>query len=176
MPTSKQLPAARILLVDDDRAIRETVTDILTYYGYDVHAEEDASDAVRWLRRHTPDLIISDIMMFEMDGYEFFEVVRTNSSWNAIPFVFLSAKGQQTDIRKGFGLGADAYVTKPFEPEDLLIAVQGRLKRMEEIKVASQEDMDRMKRNLVNIFGHELRTPLSFIYGYVNLLQDHINE
>jgi two-component system, sensor histidine kinase and response regulator len=176
MSASKQEPTARILLVDDDNSIRETVTDILTYYGYDVHAEEDASDAVRWLQGNTPDLIVSDIMMFGMDGYEFFEAVRANPSWNAIPFVFLSAKGQQTDIRKGFGLGADAYVTKPFEPDDLLIAVKGRLKRVQEIKAASQEDMDRMKRNLVNIFGHELRTPLTYIYGYVNLLQDGIGE
>lgn len=174
--SSKQAPATRILLVDDDNSIRETVTDILTYYGYDVHAEEHASDAVRWLRGNTPDLIVSDIMMFGMDGYEFFEAVRSNASLNAIPFVFLSAKGQKTDLRKGYGLGADAYITKPFEPEDLLIAVQGRLKRVQEIKTASQEDMDRMKRNLVNIFGHELRTPLTYIYGYVNLLQDSITE
>ena len=167
---------ARILLVDDDIGILEGVTDLLEWYGYDVVTATNGEEALKVMRGIVPDLVISDIMMPVMDGYAFYEAVRSNPAWVPIPFVFLTARGQQSDIRRGHSLGADAYVTKPFDPDDLLIAIQGRIRRMRDIQTAAHTDIERMKQQLINIFSHELRTPLTYIYGYINLLREQHEE
>lgn len=161
-----------ILLVDDDPAILEGVADLLELYGYDVTTAANGRAALESMQQVVPDLVISDIMMPGMDGYTFFEAVRENPAWTPIPFIFLTARGQRMDIRRGQRLGADAYLTKPFEPEDLLIAVEARLKRARDIQQAAESNVEEMKQRLITIFGHELRTPLAYIYGYVNLLRD----
>ncbi len=165
-----------ILLVDDDDAILDGTSDLLRLYGYNVITALNGHQALDVMETCLPDLVVADIMMPDMNGYEFFEAVRQRQEWAAIPFIFLSALGQQSDVRRGIRLGADAYVTKPFEPEDLLVAIQARLKRVHEIQSATQADVERMKQQLITIFGHELRTPLSYIYGYVNLLQEQHHE
>ncbi len=171
-----QIEHPAILLVDDDPAILEGVADLLELHGYEVSTAINGREALAVMQRRVPDLVISDIMMPDMDGYEFFNAVRSNPAWTPIPFVFLTARGQPTDIRRGSNLGADAYLTKPFEPEDLLVTVRGRLKRVRDIQAVAQADIDRMKQQLITIFSHELRTPLTYIYGYVNLLQEqHAN-
>ncbi len=165
-----------ILLVDDDPAILEGVADLLRLYNYNVITAIDGSDALSQMQLTKPDIIVSDIMMPDMDGYEFFETVRANASWTTIPFIFLTARGQAKDIRLGNMLGADAYLTKPFDPEDLIVLVKSRLQRVHDIHEATQHDIDRMKNQLITIFSHELRTPLTYIYGYVNLLQEQHTE
>jgi len=164
--------SATILLVDDDQAILEGVADLLRLYGYTVLTAVDGREAIVQMQSETPAIIISDIMMPDMDGYEFFDEVRSNAAWTAIPFIFLTARGQPKDVRLGNMLGADAYLTKPFDPEDLIVLVQSRLKRIKDIQVSTQNDVERMKQQLITIFSHELRTPLTYIYGYVNLLQE----
>ena len=163
-----------ILLVDDDSALLEAVTDLLEVSDFRVVTATDGETALAIMENYTPDLIISDITMPGMDGYQFFDEVRKNSAWTPIPFIFLTARGQQTDVRTGYSLGADDYLVKPFEPEDLIVKVQARLKRVRAIQSATQTEVDRMKQQLIAIFSHELRTPLTCIYGYANLLhEDH---
>lgn len=161
-----------VLLVDDDPAILEGVVDLLEFYGYEVLTAGDGQSALDLMGQRTPDLVISDIMMPEMDGFQFYEEVRKNPYWVAIPFIFLTARGQPVDVRRGQSMGADAYLIKPFEPEDLIIAIQARLKRVREIQAATQAHVEGMKQQLMNVFSHELRTPLTYIYGYVSLLQE----
>ena len=163
---------ATILIVDDDPAILENAVDLLRVSGYHVLSAKNGLEALQVLQSRMPDLIVSDIMMPEMDGYALYQAVRDNPAWTLIPFLFLSAKGEQKDIRRGYELGADLYLTKPFEPDDLLTAVQTRLKRFSEIQAAAQAPVEEMKSNLITIFNHELRTPLTYIYGYLRLLQD----
>lgn len=165
-----------VLLVDDDRAILEGVADLLSLHGYEVLTAASAKAALKAMQQNVPDLVISDIMMPGMDGYAFYEAVRDNPAWTPIPFIFLTARGQPTDIRRGQRLGADAYVTKPFEPEDLLIAVQARLRRARDIKASAMADVEEMKKRLITAFSHELRTPLTIIYGYVNMLRDEHDD
>ncbi len=167
-------PQATILLVDDDPSILEGVADLLSLYGYRVVTATDGYTGLEAMSHTLPDLVISDITMPNMDGYAFFEAVRSNGAWTTIPFIFLTARGQQNDIRRGHSLGADAYLVKPFEPEDLLIAVQGRLSRVRDIQLAAQSETERMKQQLITTFSHELRTPLTYIYGYINLLLDQL--
>jgi two-component system sensor histidine kinase/response regulator len=161
-----------ILAVDDDPIILASVADILRVARYNTLTATNGVEGLNVMQQRVPDLIVADIMMPEMDGYQFYEAVRENPAWIAIPFIFLSAKGERKDIRRGYDLGADHYLTKPFEPEDLLIAIRSRLQRVADIQAAAHDNVEQMKRQLLNIFGHELRTPLSYIYGYMCLLQE----
>lgn len=165
-----------ILLVDDDPAILEGVADLLTLYGYEVLTAEHGLAALEVMKERPPDLVISDITMPEMDGYAFFDEVRRNPAWIPIPFIFLTARGQTKDIREGHRMGVDAYLTKPFEPEDLIVLVESRLNRVRMIQNVAQDDLDAIKNQLITVFSHELRTPLTYIYGYVNLLQEQHSE
>lgn len=163
-----------ILVVDDDLTILESVADYLRMNHYEVLVASNGNEGLQLLQRQTPDLVISDIAMPDVDGYQFYERIRLNPAWDTLPFIFMSAKGQPLDLRLGYGMGADAYLVKPFELEDLQVAVQSRLRRVAEIRTAARSDIERMKQQLMNVFGHELRTPLTFIYGYLSLLkEDH---
>lgn len=163
---------ATILVVDDDPVIRETVEDILRLTGYNTLTASNGVEALERLYGSSPDLIVSDITMPDMDGYQFYEAVRANPAWTLIPFIFLTARGQRTDVRRGNRMGADAYLVKPFEPEDLLGAVEARLARQRDIEAVVNKDLDHTRQQLIHMLGHELRTPLSYIYGYVELLRE----
>lgn len=109
----------KILIVDDE------ITGRLLEYnlkkeGYDVHSVFNGKEAIAKAEKTKPDLIITDIMMPHMDGYEFLEKLRSDIKTKAIPVIFFSAKGQTADIQKGLKLGVSAYITKPFEPQHLL--------------------------------------------------------
>ncbi|HEC23962.1 MAG TPA: hybrid sensor histidine kinase/response regulator [Chloroflexi bacterium] len=168
----KQTTGATILVVDDDEVVLSSVADLLRISGYRVLTATNGVHALQILQSQTPDLIVADIMMPRMNGYQFYKAVRDNPSWTSIPFIFLTARDQQKDIREGYSLGADHYLTKPFEPEDLLVAVEARLKRMQAIQSVIQADVEDAKEQLLTVFSHELRTPLSYIYGYVHLLRE----
>jgi signal transduction histidine kinase len=117
-----------------------------------------------------PDLIVSDIMMPKMDGYEFFEKVRAEPDWVKIPFIFLTAKGEKNDIRLGKGLGVDDYVTKPFDSDDVLVAVSSRLQRSRQLGEVQQVEMSGLKRDILTILNHEFRTPLTYIVAYADMV------
>jgi two-component system, sensor histidine kinase and response regulator len=172
-PIDTQEQAAIILLVDDDEGILESVADLLRLFGYTVITADNGATALPLLETHHPDLIISDIMMPVMSGYQLFDAVRSNPRWAALPFIFLTARGQHKDIEMGHRMGADAYLTKPFEPDQLVLAIENRLKRVRQITSLTEADVARMKQELITVFSHELRTPLTYIVGYVNLLEGH---
>lgn len=133
-----------IMIVDDQPDFIEGVRLILETEGYEVWAAKDGQDALDQLltsfkyrnnpsedgthTKYLPDLILADIMMPVMDGYTFHDKVRANPFLNHIPFVFLTAKTDNTDIRHGKELGVDDYLTKPCQPDDLLATVRGKLK------------------------------------------------
>lgn len=126
-----------ILIVEDEEIIRESVADILELNGFNLLTAVDGLQALNLLETETPDLIIADIMMPNMNGYQFFQRVRSNPEWVWIPFIFLSAKGEGEDIRFGKELGADDYLRKPIDAEDLIAAVIGRLRRYEALTQAN---------------------------------------
>ncbi|MBN1427353.1 MAG: hybrid sensor histidine kinase/response regulator [Anaerolineae bacterium] len=167
---------AIILFVDDDLAIRESVTDFLRVSGYQVLTAINGADALEILQNQTPDLIIADIAMPEMDGYELYGIVRSNPQWNLLPFVFLTARGEQKDIRYGYSLGIDHYITKPFEPEDLLAVIEARLQRTRVVQETLSSSIEHIKQHLIHTFSHELRSPMTAIYGYVTLLQEDLDK
>ncbi len=119
----------KLLLVDDDPNLILLVRDYLEFRGYEVVTAENGREALEILARELPDMIICDIMMPEMDGYGFVEELRKQNQASWIPVLFLSAKGQSQDRIKGLNLGADVYMVKPFEPEELVAQVESSLKQ-----------------------------------------------
>jgi DNA-binding NarL/FixJ family response regulator len=119
----------QLLLIDDDPNLILLVKDYLEFRGYEVVAAENGREALEILEQQIPDMIICDVMMPEMDGYTFVEQVRQDSRTSWIPVLFLSAKGQSQDRVKGLSKGADVYMVKPFEPEELVAQVESSLKQ-----------------------------------------------
>lgn len=119
----------KLLLIDDDPNLILLVQDYLEFRGYAVITAENGREALDILKEEIPDMIICDVMMPEMDGYSFVKNVRENPRTEWIPVLFLSAKGQSQDRVKGLNTGADVYMVKPFEPEELVAQVESTLKQ-----------------------------------------------
>ena len=118
-----------ILLIEDNEVIRNNTAEILELTGYTVHTAENGRIGVEKALTSKPDLVICDIMMPVLDGYGVLHIFNKNPHLLGIPFIFLSAKIDRTDQRKGMELGADDYLTKPFDEVELLSAIEGRLTR-----------------------------------------------
>jgi DNA-binding response OmpR family regulator len=119
----------KILIIEDNEDVRENTADLLELSGYEVAACPDGDSGIRKAKSFNPDLIICDIMMPGLDGYQVLETLQKDRKTAGIPFVFLSAKADKSDVRKGMNLGADDYLTKPFEEHELLEAITSRLRR-----------------------------------------------
>ena len=123
--------AKRLLVVDDDPGLLLAVSDTLRAEGYDVATARRGADALVRVAETLPDLIISDIRMPGMDGYQLVRNLRSNARTRLVPIVFLTAKDETADRIQGFRSGVDAYITKPFEPEELVAIVAAILHRVE---------------------------------------------
>ena len=119
----------KILLIEDNPDVRENTSEILTLAGYDVKTAPNGKVGVELAQKEKPDLIVCDIMMPELDGYGVLHILNKKEETASIPFIFLTAKTEKTDIRKGMNLGADDYLTKPFDDTDLLNAIEARLRK-----------------------------------------------
>ncbi len=118
-----------ILLIEDNDLIRENTAELLELAGYRVYSAENGKRGIETALIHKPNLVICDILMPVMDGYGVLHIFNNHPKLSGIPFIFLTAKTERSDIRKGMELGADDYLTKPFDESDLLRAVESRLKR-----------------------------------------------
>jgi CRP-like cAMP-binding protein/CheY-like chemotaxis protein len=123
--------AKTILVIDDNNDLRENTAEILELAGYRTVTAENGKRGVDAAIKEKPSLIVCDIMMPELDGYGVLHLLRKNPDTQNIPFIFLTAKTERTDFRKGMEMGADDYVTKPFEDIELLNAIEVRLKKAE---------------------------------------------
>jgi signal transduction histidine kinase len=168
------MTAPCILVVEDHEPLLHAIRMILERAGYSVLTATDGQKGLEVLERVRPDLIVADIMMPNMDGYEFYDEVRARPGGLTIPFVFLTARTTREDILRGKSMGAEDYLTKPFDPEELLVVVRSRLKRAEEVQQATASEFDRLKQQIVTILSHELRTPLTYITGYTELALEEL--
>ncbi len=132
--------SAQLLLVDDEPGLREAVKDYLQESGFNVQVASNAREGWEWMQRSTPDLLISDIMMPQVDGYQFLKQVREDPRFQSLPVVFLTAKGMTTDRIQGYQAGVDAYLPKPFDPDELVAIVENLLARRKGITQSSGED------------------------------------
>lgn len=121
----------KVLIIEDNDSIRENIIEILGLSGYEVYAASNGKIGVDLALKKKPDIILCDIMMPELDGYGVLHILNKNPQTQAIPFIFLTAKVDRPDIRKGMELGADDYLTKPFDDAELLRAIECRIKKKE---------------------------------------------
>lgn len=154
---------AKILVVEDEEIVRESIVELLELEDYTVISAEDGLDGFEKAKNELPDIIISDIAMPKMDGYKLLDSLKDNESTSTIPVIFLSAKADLRDIRTGMQLGADDYITKPFQRKDLFDAISSRLTKVENISKKNENKISEIKLQLATILPHELRTPLNGI-------------
>lgn len=131
MPAAHQPPAIvkRILVIDDEAKLRRQFADLLVAEGFTVLEARNGREGVDLARREQPDLVMCDITMPEMNGHRVLETLRQEPATAHLPFIFLTGWSEKGDIRTGMNLGADDYLTKPVEPDDLIAAVHARLRR-----------------------------------------------
>ena len=132
----------RILVIEDQDDVRENIVELLELSNYHVESAPNGKEGVKKALADPPNLILCDIMMPEMDGYEVLYLITKNPDTNSLPFIFLTAKAEKADFRKGMNMGADDYITKPFEEMELLGAIERRLQKYGELsKVTDVEDL-----------------------------------
>jgi len=124
----------KILLIEDNNDVRENTAEILSLSNYNVLTAKNGKEGVEFALKDKPDLIICDIMMPVLDGYGVLHLLSKNTETSTIPFIFLTAKAERSELRKGMEMGADDYLTKPFDNIELLNAIESRLKKSEVAK------------------------------------------
>jgi|GEM_PF-1366640 len=135
----------KILVVEDETFIREHITEILELEGFKVISANDGQQGLTYAQQHLPDLIISDIMMPHLDGYELLEKLQSDSTTNAIPFIFLTAKTDRSSLRQGMMAGADDYLVKPFTVQELLGAIATRFKKHDRLLEESNASLEQVE-------------------------------
>ncbi|PWG79022.1 response regulator [Pararcticibacter amylolyticus] len=139
-----------ILIIEDNDDIRESTTEILELANYQVLTADNGKMGVEIATKQHPDLILCDIMMPELDGYGVLYLLNKSSETAAIPFIFLTAKAERIDMRKGMEMGADDYLTKPFDDVELLNAIESRLQKKEKQQAYYSKSLE----SLDNLIGH----------------------
>ncbi len=158
----------KILVVDDEQALRRLITIGLEREGFDVSAARDGVEGLEMAKKLTPDIIISDLMMPRMNGTELCRRVRADASLTDTFFIMLTAKARVEDRIEGLQTGADDYVTKPFDPKELVARVNSNMrvrKLQQELRALSE-----LKDEFLGIAAHDLRTPLTIINGWCDIL------
>lgn len=159
-----------ILIIEDEEDIRKDISKALRFSGFNTLEAIDGDEGINRAFEHVPDLIISDIMMPKKSGHDVLQAVQSNSTTSHIPFLFLSAKSDRVYIREGMSLGADDFITKPYDLDELIDAVTVRLKRSETIESRYLEKINNLRSSFSKTIPHEIRTPLNLILG----LSDYI--
>lgn len=151
----------RILLIEDNPEMRENTAEILEFANFEVHTAVNGREGVKAARSLSPDLILCDIMMPELDGYGVLNMLARDPKTAGIPFIFLTAKTEKSDIRKGMGMGADDYVTKPFEEMELIEAIESRLRRSEIVRKEFEPGMEGLSAFFDEVRGEHALSELS---------------
>jgi putative two-component system response regulator len=129
-----------LLIVEDNYVLRDALEEVLALDGFKVLAASNGREGLEKMQETFPDLIISDVAMPEMDGYTFFQRVRSRSEWLTIPFIFLTARGDKEDILTGKDLGAEDYLIKPLDHKELLTTVRSRLDRSQQLRMVRLQE------------------------------------
>lgn len=170
-----------LLIVEDEAAIRMGLSAAMSRRGYHVITAENGSDGLLKAEENHPDLIISDIMMPVLDGFEMKRKLSGNPSLASIPLIYLTARTTVEDRVAGIRGGADDYVAKPFDVEELSARVEAVLRRTrrerkrehEQVGEIDSEDLERLRRELMQNFHHELRTPLNNVMMFLEIVATH---
>ncbi|MFB6277778.1 MAG: response regulator [Halothece sp.] len=145
--------ATKLLLVDDEPGLREAVEAYLEDEGFIVQVASNANEGWELIQQQTPNLVITDIMMPQVDGYQFLEKLRNDPRYKGLPVVFLTAKGMTADRIKGYESGCDAYLSKPFDPDELVAIVKNLLSRRETVSQSGEQNanLDAISQQIAEI-------------------------
>lgn len=170
----------KVLIIEDEKNIRETIKEILDLKDYKTNTAENGLIGVAKAMQFKPDLIICDIMMPEMGGFETLQNIRSINGISNTPFVFLTAKTEKRDLKEGINSGADDFLNKPFNTKELLEVIELRIKKSQEEKKEFNLEIINLKEEVFNLRNsinnlsfnnsHVLRAPLLNILGLINYL------
>ena len=164
----------KILLIEDENDLREIISEMLEAENYEIMEAVNGKEGLELAWANLPDLIICDVMMPEMDGYQVLNQLRQRQETETTPFIFITAKASRSDQRQGMDLGADDYLTKPFTRKELLKAVSTRLDKKKTVEKHSQKNLEELRTNLTRSLPHELRTPLNGIISSADLIKEYV--
>lgn len=159
-----------ILVIEDEELVRNSIVELLSLKGHKVVTAENGHKGLQVATEERPDLILSDIMMPDISGLEVLEMLKTMPETSTIPFIFLTAKAEKTDFRRGMELGADDYLAKPFTKKELYNAIETQLTKYHNINQIHEHKVRDLKLSLSVSLPHELRTPLNGIHSAAHFL------
>lgn len=160
----------KILIIEDEVELLENLKFILELEDYRVAAFPNGRDGADYALNNPIDIVVCDINMPGLDGYQVLEILRNNDSTKNIPFIFLTAKSNLDDQRQGMDLGADDYISKPYSDEVLLSAIKARLQKHNLIREEVNTEVNITSKNIASTLPHELNTPLTIISAYSDML------
>ncbi|HIK56849.1 MAG TPA: response regulator [Synechococcales cyanobacterium M55_K2018_004] len=179
---------AKILVIEDERSVRTNIIDLLVVEGFEVLGAENGPTGIKITRENKPDLVICDILMPKMDGFEVLRLLGEDAATATIPVIFLTAKTERADMRQGMELGAYDYLTKPFTRAELLGAVHAQIKKRDLLlqqyieacqeldalksKVSELQQFSAAKDQLLNNVVEELRNPMANITMSIRMLRE----
>lgn len=166
----------RVLIIEDEAYLCDNIAAILNFEGMETLTATDGIQGIDLARRHLPDLILCDIMMPGTDGYQVLQALRSDPVTSTIPFIFLTARAGREQLRQGMALGADDYLTKPFDPDDLVSAVKARLERQRRLEEEARAAMHTMQLGISLSLPPELQAPLNNVLGTAGRLIDRAAE
>ena len=161
-----------VLIVDDNPLIVDVVSEILSKIQVKVLSSQNGIEALKLLKENYVDVIVCDVMMPKMDGYQLYNHIRNQSELAHIPFLFLTALDDDVEVQQGHEIGIDDYLLKPFEPRQFVSIVKGKIIRSRKLKTQSEERFDGFRKRVINTLSHEFRTPLVAINTGAELLLD----
>lgn len=161
----------KVLIIENEKLLRENIVELLEIADYEVRSAPNGKVGLRSAHSFSPDIIVCDIAMPEMDGYSVLEKLTENEGTHHIPFIFLSSKAEKNEMRKGMNMGADDYLTKPFDEEELLGAVASRLAKVHLLKENWKQIQQEAEAGV-----HDLDGLKKFIYDHGTYFSIHKNE
>ncbi len=156
----------KILVVEDEYNVRQNIIELLTSEGYTCLEAEDGLAGVKIIKSELPDLILCDLMMPKIDGFEFYQILKSMYPEDFLPIIFLTARTDEESLQYAMSMGADDFLTKPFKADALLERIKSRIRK----KISVEQKLDRLKMNISLYVPHELNTPLISILGYTELM------
>ena len=176
----------KVLIIEDEKNIRETIKEILELNDYEIATAENGLIGIAKALQFKPDLIVCDVMMPEMDGFETLKNIRAINEISNTPFVFLTAKTETRDFREGMNSGADDFLNKPFNTQELLEVIQLRITKSNQAKELFIQEINNLKEEVENLQNsinklsfnnsHVLRAPLLKILGLINYIIEDSEE
>jgi len=157
---------AHVHIIDNEKHLREVLRLTLEDAGYEVSESTNGIDGLKWVKQNLPDLVLCDVMMPELSGFEVLRELRNDPATVDIPFIYLTGQGDRDERRAGMNLGANDFMTKPFAQKDLVAAIESRLGQRARELVKHEKTINNLRKNITYALPHELRTPLTHILGY----------